>query len=158
MAMGFGGGRLGPRGFLTEEEKKNMPKVDRKLILRILSYLKPYTWQFVAVFVTIIVSSVIGLLPSMITGKIVDQALVGEDLGLLIKLLLAGATTTQVASCLYRNGIEYIKTLNDGLQQWMQSKGYTEIGQFKGKLALQSNDKASMLMRTKFMNHFGEIN
>lgn len=76
----------------------------------------------------------------------------------IIKLLLAGATTTQVASCLYRNGIEYIKTLNDGLQQWMQSKGYTEIGQFKGKLALQSNDKASMLMRTKFMNHFGEIN
>ena len=89
MAMGFGGGRLGPRGFLTEEEKKNMPKVDKKLILRILSYLKPYTWQFVAVFVTIIVSSVIGLLPSMITGKIVDQALVGEDLQLLIKLLLA---------------------------------------------------------------------
>ena len=87
--MGFGGGRLGPRGFLTEEEKKNMPKVDKKLILRILSYLKPYTWQFVAVFVTIIVSSVIGLLPSMITGKIVDQALVGEDLQLLIKLLLA---------------------------------------------------------------------
>ena len=38
------GGRqsLGPKGFLTEEEKKNMPKVTKGLLVRILSYLKPY--------------------------------------------------------------------------------------------------------------------
>ena len=34
-------GGLGPRGFLTDEEKSNMPKVSKDLILRILSYLKP---------------------------------------------------------------------------------------------------------------------
>ena len=33
---------LGPRGFLTDEEKKNMPKVTRALLKRILSYLTPY--------------------------------------------------------------------------------------------------------------------
>ena len=87
--MGGGNRPMGPRGFLTDEEKKNMPKIDGKLLKRILSYMKPYTWQFIAVFVTIIVSSAIGLLPSIITGKIVDQALVGEDLALLVKLLLA---------------------------------------------------------------------
>ncbi len=84
---------LGPRGFLTDEEKKNMPKVTGALIKRILSYLKPYVWQFVLVFVTIIISSVVGLLPSIITGKIVDEALIGKDLALLIKLLVAAFVT-----------------------------------------------------------------
>ena len=32
---------LGPRGFLTEEEKQNAPKISKELIIRILKYLKP---------------------------------------------------------------------------------------------------------------------
>lgn len=103
--MGMGGGSrpMGPRGFLTEEEKANMPKVDSTLLKRILGYLKPYSLQFVLVFVTILISSVVGLLPSMITGKIVDQALVGKDMQLLIKLLIAAflaLTASQVIGVL----------------------------------------------------------
>jgi len=82
------GGRRSPKGFLTEEEKQNMPKVTKELLLRILSYLKPYWLQFIFVFVAILLSATVGLLPSIITGRIVDQALVGEDLGLLIQLLI----------------------------------------------------------------------
>lgn len=74
-----------------------------------------------------------------------------------VKLLLAGAKAVHVASCLYRNGIEYMRTLNDGLVRWMAAKGYERIDQFQGKLALKANDKASMLMRTQFMNHIAEI-
>ena len=70
---------LGPRGFLTEEEKKNMPKVSGALLGRILGYLKPYWLQFLLVFVTILLSAVVGLLPSIITGRIVDEALVGKN-------------------------------------------------------------------------------
>lgn len=81
-------GGLGPRGFLTDEEKANVPKVTKGLITRILKYLKPYWLQFVLVFITILLSATVGLLPSIITGKIVDQALVGEDMELLIQLLL----------------------------------------------------------------------
>ena len=84
---------LGPRGFLTDEEKANMPKVTGDLLRRILSYLKPYWPQFVLVFITILVSSVVGLLPSIITGRIVDEALVGENMGLLIQLLLMAFVT-----------------------------------------------------------------
>jgi len=86
-------GRFGPRGFLTDEEKKEMPKVTKDLIIRILSYLKPYWFQFVLVFAAILLSSVVGLLPSIITGRIVDQALVGKDLKLLIRLLLLAFVT-----------------------------------------------------------------
>ena len=89
--------RMGPRGFLTDEEKNNLPTVSWALIRRILGYLAPYWSKFVMVFVTIILSSVLGLLPSIITGRIVDEALVGESMKLLIQLLLA-ALGTLVAS------------------------------------------------------------
>ena len=97
MPGGMGRGGLGPRGFLTDEEKANMPKVDKKLILRIFSYMKPYLLQFILVFVVILISSVVGLLPSVITGRIVDEALIGEDMKLLIKLLIAAFVALAVS-------------------------------------------------------------
>ena len=90
-------GGLGPRGFLTEEEKQNKPKVYKDLIIRILSYLKPYWLQFIFVFIAILLSSVVGLFPSIITGRIVDQALVGKDMQLLIKLLILAFCTLAVS-------------------------------------------------------------
>ena len=65
-----------------------MPKVTKPLLKRILSYLKPYWLQFLFVFIAIIIAAVVGLAPSIITGKIVDQALIGQDLGYLVQLLL----------------------------------------------------------------------
>ncbi len=79
---------LGPRGILTEEEKANAPKLSKGLLKRIFSYITPYKWQFLLVFVTIVIASVVGLLPSIITGRIVDDALVGHNLSLLIRLLI----------------------------------------------------------------------
>jgi len=66
------GGRRGPRGFLTEEEKANKPKFTKELLKRILSYLAPYKLHFLLVFAALAISAVLGLLPSVITGKIVD--------------------------------------------------------------------------------------
>ena len=85
--------RMGPRGFLTDAEKENLPTVTWPLIRRILGYLAPYWVKFVLVFVTILLSAVLGLLPSIITGRIVDEALVGQSIGLLVKLLLAALAT-----------------------------------------------------------------
>ena len=94
---------MGPRGFLTDEEKKNLPQVSRALLARILGYLKPYWKQFALVFVTILLSAVVGLLPSIITGRIVDEALVGRNMRLLVRLLViafATLTASQVISVL----------------------------------------------------------
>ncbi len=74
-----------------------------------------------------------------------------------VKLLLAGAGTVQVVSCLYKNGIGYLRNLNDGLTAWMQRKEYDNLQQFRGKLAVQPTDKASVAMRTQFMKYFAEI-
>jgi len=65
------GGPMG-RGYLTEEEKQNRPKVTGALIKRIFSYLKPYWKQFVLILCAIALSSLLGLYPSILTGQIVD--------------------------------------------------------------------------------------
>ena len=95
------GGNLGPRGargFLTEEEKANMPKVTKELIIRILSYLKPYWVQFLFVFVAILLSAIVGLYPSIITGKIVDAlGAEGTTLEMLIKLILTAFAALTVS-------------------------------------------------------------
>ena len=79
---------FGPRGFLTEEEKQSTPKISRQLIGRILRYLKPYWLQLITVFAIIILSSILGLLPSLITAKIIDEAIIGKDMALLIKPII----------------------------------------------------------------------
>ncbi|MBQ6431745.1 MAG: ABC transporter ATP-binding protein [Oscillospiraceae bacterium] len=114
MAGGFGRGGLGPRGFLTDEEKQNMPKVTKQLLLRILSYLKPYWLQFLLVFLAILLSATVGLLPSIITGRIVDEALVGKDLKLLIQLLLL-AFGTMAAS-------QIIGVLESYINAWISQR------------------------------------
>lgn len=114
MAGGFGRGGLGPRGFLTDEEKQNMPKVTKQLLVRILSYLKPYWLQFVLVFAAILLSATVGLLPSIITGRIVDEALVGKDLKLLIQLLIL-AFGTMAAS-------QIIGVLESYINAWISQR------------------------------------
>ena len=110
---GFGRG-MGPRGFLTDEEKQNMPKVDGTLIKRILSYLKPYWFQFLLVFAAILFSAVLGLLPSIITGRIVDEALVGKNMTLLIKLLILAFVTL--------GGSQVISVLESYINAWISQR------------------------------------
>ncbi|MBO4863332.1 MAG: ABC transporter ATP-binding protein [Eubacterium sp.] len=80
------GGRMGGPGgrYMTEEEKANQPKITKELILRVFSYLKPYWKQLILVLICISLSSVMNLLPSIFTGKIIDEGLIGKNLKLLI--------------------------------------------------------------------------
>ena len=76
------------RGYLTEEEKANRVKVSGALLLRIGSYLKPYWIQMSFVLLTIIITSVLRLLPSILTGRIIDEGLIGRDLDALVRLII----------------------------------------------------------------------
>lgn len=74
-----------------------------------------------------------------------------------VKMLLAGAGTVQVVSCLYKNGVDYMRQLNDGLRDWMKKHNYEHLDQFRGKLAVKPNEEASLFFRTQFMKHFAQI-
>ncbi len=78
----------------------------------------------------------------------------GEDV---VKLLLAGAQTVQVASCLYEKGLDYVKTMNSELIDWMESKNLQNINSFRGKMALIGSENPSAILRTQFMKHFSGI-
>ncbi len=78
--MTAGRGLRGRASYLTEEEKKNTPKITKALLQRVFSYLKPYWRQLALVLVCIAVSSVCSLFPSILTGHIID-VLTGRDMG-----------------------------------------------------------------------------
>lgn len=86
----------GPRrqSFLTEEEKKNSPKVTKKLLKRIFSYLRPYWKQLIVVLVAIVISSFLSLMPSVLTGKIIDEGLIGKDMRKLIIFIVLSLAVT----------------------------------------------------------------
>ncbi|MBR6952032.1 MAG: ABC transporter ATP-binding protein [Oscillospiraceae bacterium] len=96
-------GGHGGRGFMSEEEKASLPKVTPALLRRVFSCLTPYWKQLILTLLCIIVSSVFILLPSILTGKIIDEGLIGRDLSKLIFYLALsfavtlGANLIQVA-------------------------------------------------------------
>lgn len=90
--MAPGGGRGGR--FLTEEEKANAPKVTLPLLKRIFSYLTPYWKQMLIVLMCILASSALTLLPSVLTGRIIDEGLIGQDMKKLVTLILISLGVT----------------------------------------------------------------
>lgn len=84
---------LGPRGFLTDQEKQNKVKADPAFLKRIFSYLKPYKKQIAVIFIINILYAGIGLLPSIITAKIVDEALYQKNMHQLLILIVFDVVT-----------------------------------------------------------------
>ncbi|MGB9344193.1 ABC transporter ATP-binding protein [Trichococcus sp.] len=85
--MGGNGFKGGRGGFLTEEEKQNSPKITAPLLKRMFSYLVPYWKQLIVSVLAIITSSVFGVFPTILTGRIIDEGLLQQDLPVLIRLI-----------------------------------------------------------------------
>jgi dihydroorotate dehydrogenase (fumarate) len=80
-----------------------------------------------------------------------------HDSASIIKQLLAGASAVQVVSALYKNSPSYINVLLKGLEDWMESKSYDRISDFKGKLSVSRTDDSAVLHRIQYMKYFGGI-
>jgi len=52
-----------------------------------------------------------------------------------LKLLLAGADVTMMASCLFRNGPEHLATILAGVQAWLDEREYESVEQMKGSMS-----------------------
>lgn len=95
-------GGPGGRGFkyATAEEKDQRPEVSRALLLRILSWLKPYRGRLLLSLLIIVVASVLNVLPSILTGRIIDEGFIAGDFNLLLGLVLAAVAVMLVSSLL----------------------------------------------------------
>ena len=129
-----GGGR-----FLTEEEKKNRPKVPPALLKRVFSYLVPYWKQLILVVIAIFVSSVFTLLPSILTGKIIDEGLIGRNFDALVRYILLSLAVTF--------GANLIGVLESYLNTWiaqhitfdMRNAMYRHLQQMSQRFFTSSN-------------------
>lgn len=68
-----------------------------------------------------------------------------------VKALLTGANTVQLVSVLLQHGPQVMVTLRKGLELWMQAHGYSEIGQFRGRLNLQRCGNPSAFERANYI-------
>lgn len=133
-------------GFLTEEEKENRPKVTWPLLKRIFSYLKPYWKQMAFVLVCIIISSVLGLLPSVLTGKIIDDGLTKGNMRTLVILILLSLGVTLGAN-LIRVGESYLNTwIAQHITFDMRNKMYRHLQQMSQGF-FTSNNQGDIITR-----------
>jgi len=98
----------------------------------------------------------IALLAGNVESDLAASTGVHDSTGL-IKQLLAGATAVQVVSAIYKNGPAYINELIKGLTEWMESKSFDRISDFRGKLSAASTDDSAALHRIQYMKYFGGI-
>ena len=52
-----------------------------------------------------------------------------------IKLILSGSSCVQLVSILYKNGLSQLNTIKKEIEDWMDSKNYESIDDFRGKLS-----------------------
>jgi len=81
-----GGGHSSSRP-LTEEEKRQAPKLTWPLLRRVSGTLLPYWPKLLIVVICILVSSWLSLMPAMLMGRIVDEGLIGGQIDVLLKLI-----------------------------------------------------------------------
>jgi dihydroorotate dehydrogenase (fumarate) len=74
-----------------------------------------------------------------------------------VKMLLAGAQAVQVVSAFYQQSPEVAGDMISGLTSWMERHSFTNLDEFRGKLAYQLGDDQSAFERVQFMKHYAGI-
>lgn len=68
--------------YLRHDEKQPTPKIDRALLARVLSYARGYRFELIVVLITIVVISLLSLLPPLLMRGLIDTAIPDANLGL----------------------------------------------------------------------------
>lgn len=71
-----------------------------------------------------------------------------------VKMILAGATSVQVCSALYKNGHAYLNDIVGGLEQWMDKKGFNSIEDFRGLMNYGKIGDPDVYERSQFMKYY----
>jgi dihydroorotate dehydrogenase (fumarate) len=74
-----------------------------------------------------------------------------------IKQLLAGATTVQIASALYRSGFDVIPEILNKTEEWMRVNKFESIDAFRGKFSKSKLENPAAVERVQFMKYYSGI-
>jgi ATP-binding cassette subfamily B protein len=96
--------------FFAGDADDQRPDIDRETIKRVWGYSRPYAWQLGGVLVTVLVTSVLAVIPPLLIKRLVDVAIPAKDLGM-VTLLGLGML-----------GIPLISTFIGVAQRWWSSR------------------------------------
>lgn len=68
-----------------------------------------------------------------------------------LKLLLAGADVTMMASALFRNGPEHVGTVIEGIRTWLEEHEYGSVEQAKGSVSQRNVADPASFARSNYM-------
>lgn len=68
-----------------------------------------------------------------------------------IKLLMVGANVTMLCSALLRNGINHLRSIEQGVRQWMDAHEYESVQQMQGSMSQKNCADPSAFERAQYM-------
>lgn len=73
-----------------------------------------------------------------------------------VKAILSGASAVEICSCIYQRSPRWIAPMLVAVKQWMGTKGYKEIAQFKGLMNANNIKGVNNFERTQFLKYFSK--
>jgi dihydroorotate dehydrogenase (fumarate) len=67
-----------------------------------------------------------------------------------IKLLMVGADVTMLCSTLMRNGINHLRSIEQGIRQWMDSHEYVSVAEMRGSMSQMRCSDPSAFERAQY--------
>ena len=68
-----------------------------------------------------------------------------------LKMLMAGAAVTTLASALLRHGIKHLATVESEMRQWMEEHEYESVAQMRGSMSQRNCPDPSSFERAQYM-------
>jgi len=69
-----------------------------------------------------------------------------------VKLLLAGADVVHMASALLEHGPGHVRTVRQGIEQWMEDHGFEHVDEFRGRMSQIAVPDPAEFERTNYIN------
>ena len=91
-----------------------------------------------------------GLLYGNLDGSICSSRGIYEAKDV-IRMILAGADAVQVVSTVYKNKFSVITEILEGINRWMDDKGYQSLDDFRGKLSRKSMNDPYTYQRAQYI-------
>lgn len=73
-----------------------------------------------------------------------------------VRQILAGASSVQVCSVLYKKGVNFIAEMIEGMENWMKKHNFNSIGDFKGKCSASADVK--VFERLQYLRRNNDLN
>ena len=74
-----------------------------------------------------------------------------------LKMLMAGADVTMLCSALMARGIDYIRTIEREMREWMEEHEYDSVEQLKGSMSQRNCPDPSAFERAQYMRAVGTM-